>query len=79
MGRKSEMSPAAYRHKVEYNLEYAKTNKKRIPLDVQKTYYENVLQLAANKAGEPINTFIKKAIAQRIERENLGGSEDDVR
>lgn len=57
--------------KMMQNIEYAKLHKKRIPLDVQKEYYENVLKPAAEKAGEPVNSFIKKAIAQRIAREGL--------
>lgn len=41
---------------------------KRVPLDMQITDYE-ALQAAANAAGEKVNTYIKKAIAQRMERE----------
>ena len=52
-------------------LAYQKKSLKRIPLDLQKPYYENILKPAAARAGEPVNTFIKKAIAQRIEREGL--------
>ena len=48
---------------------YAKTHLKRIPLDVKKDYYENELKPAADRAGESVNGFIKKAIADRIERE----------
>ena len=54
--------------KAEYDMEYARKNLKRVPLDVQKEYYEEVLKPIAESVGEPVNTFIKKAIAERIER-----------
>ena len=47
--------------KTEYNLNYAKTKLKRIPLDIQNEKYQ---------AGESVNGYIKKAIDQRIERDN---------
>ena len=46
---------------------YKKDNIKRVPLDMQIEDYKK-LQEAAEKAGEKINTYIKKAIAERIER-----------
>lgn len=49
-----------------YNIVYQKENMKRVPLDVQKEYYEEVLKPAAERVGEPVNTFIKKAIEERI-------------
>lgn len=54
--------------KTQYNLSYAKEKLKRIPLDVQLAFYDQ-LAAAAAAAGEPINTYIKKAIEQRIARE----------
>lgn len=47
---------------------YARENLKRIPLDVQKDYYEQI-KAAAEKAGQPINAYIKQAIEERMERE----------
>ena len=47
---------------------YHKKAIKRIPLDVQKEYYENILKPCAKSQGETINGFIKKAINERIER-----------
>lgn len=41
---------------------------KRVPLDMQKDYYDNELKPAADQVGEPVNTFIKTAIRERIER-----------
>lgn len=61
--------------KAQYDIEYAKNKIKRVPLDMQKSDYEK-LQAAANAAGEKINAYIKKAIAERMEREQAqaGGS-----
>jgi len=50
-----------------YNQEYAKTHFKRIPLDVQKDFYERI-RAAALQIGEPVNTFIKIAVQERIDR-----------
>ncbi len=54
--------------KTKYNMEYAKTKLKRIPLDVQKEKYEEI-KTAADAAGESINGYIKSAIDQRMERD----------
>ncbi len=48
---------------------YAKTKLKRIPLDVQKEKYEEI-KAAATAAGESVNGYIKKAVDQRMERDN---------
>lgn len=55
--------------KTEYNIEYAKKNIKRIPLDVQKTKYEEI-KAAAQIAGESVNGYIKKAIDMRMTEES---------
>lgn len=62
---KREYSPK----KLEYNLQYKVKNLKRIPLDVQMEYYEKVLKPAAAAAGVPVNTFIKQAIKEKIEKQ----------
>lgn len=54
--------------KTQYNLNYAREKLKRIPLDVQKDFYDE-LAAAAAAAGEKVNTYIKKAIEQRMARE----------
>ena len=46
-----------------------KRSLKRIPLDVQKEKYDEI-KAAADKAGETVNGYIKKAIEQRMENEN---------
>ena len=58
-------------NKTKYDIEYAKNNLKRIPLDVQKEKYEEI-KAAAEAVGEKVNTYIKKAIDERMERDNGG-------
>lgn len=55
--------------KSKYDIEYAKNKLKRIPLDVQKEKYEEI-KAAATAAGESVNGYIKKAVDQRMERDN---------
>lgn len=54
--------------KKEYNVQYTKNRFKRIPLDVQKEFYERV-KAAATASGESINGYIKKAIELRMNNE----------
>ena len=54
--------------KAKYDINYAKAKLKRIPLDVQKEKYEQI-KAAAGRTGESVNGYIKKAIDERIERE----------
>lgn len=55
--------------KKKYNLEYAKKKLKRIPLDVQVEKYEEI-KAAAKTAGETVNGYIKKAIDERMRRDD---------
>ena len=55
--------------KAKYDIEYAINKLKRIPLDVQKEKYEEI-KAAATAAGESVNGYIKKAVDQRMERDN---------
>ena len=48
---------------------YANKSLKRIPLDVRKEKYEEI-KAAATAADESINGYIKKAVDQRMERDN---------
>ena len=48
----------------------AKNKLKRIPLDVQKEKYEEI-KAAATAAGESVNGYIKKAVDERMERDNV--------
>lgn len=52
----------------ERNKEYREKNIKRIPLDVQRTFYEKIAA-AADKHGVPVNTYIKSAIEEMMDRE----------
>lgn len=53
----------------EYLYEYQKTKLKRIPLDVTKEKYEQIVVAAAAK-NEKVNGYIKRAIDERMERDN---------
>lgn len=53
----------------DYLYNYQKEKLKRIPLDVQKEKYEEI-KAAADAAGEPVNSYIKKAIDERMQRDN---------
>ena len=55
--------------KAKYDIEYAKNKLKRIPLDASKEKYEEI-KAAATAAGESVNGYIKKAVDQRMERDN---------
>lgn len=55
-------------NKAKYDIEYAKKNLKRIPLDVSKDFYSTI-QNQASINNESVNGYIKKAIRNRIESE----------
>lgn len=55
----------------EINIEYAKRNLKRIPLDVQKEHYEKI-KVHAETQGETVNGFIKRAINETMQRDEEG-------
>lgn len=64
--------------KVKYDIQYAKKHIKRVPLDMQIEAYKE-LQAAADRAGEKINTYIKNAITQRMEREQTTANAEPER
>lgn len=49
---------------------YKAKNIKRVPLDMQKSDYENLAKIAEN-SGKSVNGYIKEAIAEKIEREGV--------
>lgn len=51
------------------NSKYREKSIKRIPLDVQKEKYEEI-KSAAERSGESVNGYIKKAIDERMERDS---------
>ena len=55
-------------NKKKYNIEYKASNMKRIPLDVQKTEYEEIKE-SADRANESVNGYIRKSIRMRIDSE----------
>ncbi len=61
------MSLTESQKQARYN--YARKSLKRIPLDVQKTKYEEI-RTAAQNAGESVNGYIKKAIDMRMAEEH---------
>ncbi len=48
---------------------YAKDHLKRIPLDVQKGDFERI-KAHADKRGETVNGFLKRAIMETMERDD---------
>lgn len=52
-----------------YVINYAKRNLKRIPLDVKKEYYDNVILPAAEKCELSVRAFILDAIAEKVARD----------
>lgn len=52
------------------SMAYAKKNIKRVPLDMQQDYYNDILIPAVEKSGLSVNGFIKAAIAEKISRES---------
>ena len=63
--KKGRYCNLANKTKSEYDMQYAKQNLKRIPLNVKKEKYEEI-QTAATAAGESVNGYIKKAIDARL-------------
>lgn len=53
--------------KAEYNVNYAKQNLKRIPLDVSFEMYERIKSFAAER-NESVNGFIKRVILQELDK-----------
>lgn len=57
--------------KNKYDIEYQKANIKRVPLNVRKDYYAQVLAKIPEVTDSSINGFIKAAIREKIERDGL--------
>lgn len=53
----------------DYFIKYKKDNYKRIPLDVTLSEYEKIKEHTTT-TNEPVNTFIKRAIKETMERDN---------
>lgn len=50
-----------------YKIDYAKEHYKRIPLDVTPDKYDEIKKTSA-RMGESVNGYIKKAINDRLKR-----------
>ena len=50
---------------------YHKTKLKRVPLDLNKKDFEERIKPAIDRAGMPVQTFIKAAIEEKIARDGL--------
>lgn len=57
--------------KTSYDLKYARERLKRVPLDLTHDDYA-VVQMAADAAGESINGYIKRSVAQRMADDYAG-------
>lgn len=51
-----------------YDTQYAKENIKRVPFNVQKDYYDNVLKPYCDAKGYKVNALIKKALTEYMKR-----------
>lgn len=54
--------------KARSNAKYTKEHQRQIPLKVKNEYYNDILKPAADMMDEPVATFIKKAIEERLDR-----------
>lgn len=54
---------------------YNATHIKRVHLDMQISLYEEI-KACADEVGEPVNTYIKKAIKARLEYQKPNGDYD---
>ena len=52
----------------EVTYQYRKNKLKRVPFDMQKPEYER-LKAAAESAGETVNGYMRKAVYERMQRE----------
>ena len=52
----------------DYLYQYHRDKFPRVPLNVEKKWYEEI-KAAASAAGESVNGYIKKAVEERMERE----------
>ena len=58
-------SSKSYENKKKYVVAYAKEHYKRVPLDLTTEFY-NEVKAAAERNGESVNGFIKKALKIRL-------------
>lgn len=61
------------------NMRWQAKAMKRVPLDVRKEYFENVLSAIPEITGIGVNTFIKQAIVEKIQRDGLDLPTDEYK
>lgn len=54
----------------EQKYKYRTEKFKRVGVDFDKTYYDEVLKPAADSASLPVGTYIKHAVSEKIDRDN---------
>lgn len=64
--------------KKQYDSQYKVRNIKRVPLDMQKSDYEKLVEAAA-AAGMKVNRFIKEAIADKMKEEEKNMERKEAR
>lgn len=57
--------------KASYDMQYAKDKLKRVPLNIHKDYFTEVLQKLPEKTGMTVQGFIKAAINEKIKRDGI--------
>ena len=65
-----KLSEKAKENKNKYIHQYQKKHYKRIPLDVSTDKYQQI-KASAEKSGESISGYVKKAIDDRLSKDNL--------
>lgn len=50
------------------NEEYRRAKYKRVALDYDRTYYDQVLKPAADRAGLPVGSWIKEIVYEYLKR-----------
>lgn len=58
---------------VRATTKYKKTHLKRVPFEMKKDFYEEVLKPAVEKSGQSTNGYIKEAILRRIKEDESCG------
>ena len=65
-----KLSDKAKENKMKYTNEWKRQNIKRVALEVSLSKYDEIKQ-AADTSGESINGYIKRAIDERLYKDNI--------
>lgn len=58
-------------NKKAYDIKYRKENQKRVEVNWLKKDFEERIYPGIQKTGKPVNTFIKEAVEEKLQRENI--------